>query len=218
MKSSTEDGVLFGNVASIKETTANAPNWVPILENPVYAPRKLRLVCIGAGYAGLMLAYHLRDAKMEEFIDLRIYEKNHDVGFGNILVDAKTFEIKALIDWEFCYAAPRQFLNAPPPWLIPNPDPWDWTAKERDVYKVHFMNFIKVLRDEESILGKGHSYSAQMQIYFENGIFWYFQAVREPLCCLELMQSWSAKVGQPLETPVDIDELVVKRFKTPALK
>lgn len=94
MKSSTEDGVLFangasvihttsksfGNVASIKETTANAPNWVPILENPVYAPRKLRLVCIGAGYAGLMLAYHLREAKMEEFIDLQIYEKNHDVG------------------------------------------------------------------------------------------------------------------------------------------
>ena len=94
MKSSTEDGILFangvsvidttgksfGNVASIKETTANAPNWVPILENPVYAPRKLRIVCIGAGYAGLMLAYHLREAKMEEFIDLRIYEKNHDVG------------------------------------------------------------------------------------------------------------------------------------------
>lgn len=96
MKSSTEDGVLFANgvsvidttgksfgkehVVSIKEITGNAPNWVPILENPVYAPRKLRLVCIGAGYAGLMLAYHLREAKMEEFIDLRIYEKNHDVG------------------------------------------------------------------------------------------------------------------------------------------
>jgi len=36
-----------------------------------------------------------------------------DLRFGNILVDAKTFEIRALIDWEFCYAAPRQFLNTP---------------------------------------------------------------------------------------------------------
>jgi hypothetical protein len=33
-----------------------------------------------------------------------------DLRFGNILVDAKSFEIKALIDWEFCYSAPRQFL------------------------------------------------------------------------------------------------------------
>ena len=40
-----------------------------------------------------------------------------DLRFGNILVDAKTFEIKALIDWEFCYSALRQFLSAPPPWL-----------------------------------------------------------------------------------------------------
>jgi NADPH-dependent 2,4-dienoyl-CoA reductase/sulfur reductase-like enzyme len=62
------------------DSTARAPNWVPILEKHVYAPRKLRLVCIGAGYSGLMLAYHLREMKMEEFIDLRIYEKNHDVG------------------------------------------------------------------------------------------------------------------------------------------
>ncbi|OBT73709.1 hypothetical protein VF21_06167 [Pseudogymnoascus sp. 05NY08] len=35
-----------------------------------------------------------------------------DIRFGNILVDPKTFVIKALIDWELCYTAPREFLNA----------------------------------------------------------------------------------------------------------
>lgn len=62
------------------DVAVHAPNWVPILEKPVYTPRKLRMVCIGAGYAGLMLAYHLRDMGLEDFIDLKIYEKNHDVG------------------------------------------------------------------------------------------------------------------------------------------
>ncbi len=55
-------------------------NWVPILESVIYAPRKLRVVCVGAGFAGLMLAYHLRDMEMEKFLELRIYEKNSDVG------------------------------------------------------------------------------------------------------------------------------------------
>ena len=55
-------------------------NWIPVLEQPVYSPRKLRVVCVGAGFSGLLLAYHLRDMKMEEYIDLRIYEKNADVG------------------------------------------------------------------------------------------------------------------------------------------
>ncbi|KFY02556.1 hypothetical protein O988_02086 [Pseudogymnoascus sp. VKM F-3808] len=141
-----------------------------------------------------------------------------DLRFGNILVDSKTFEIKALIDWEFCYAAPRQFLNAPPPWFIPNPDPWDWTAEERDEYKLHFTNFMTVLQDEESVLGKDHSFSARMQTFLENGTFWHLQALREPLCCLELMESWSAEVGKPLETPVDMEEFVARRFEPPTLE
>jgi cation diffusion facilitator CzcD-associated flavoprotein CzcO len=40
-----------------------------------------RLVCIGAGYAGLMMAYKIKhQMKMEDVVDLCIYEKNHDVG------------------------------------------------------------------------------------------------------------------------------------------
>lgn len=58
----------------------HSSNWVPILESAVYAPKRLRVVCIGAGYSGLMLAYYLREMKMEDYVGLRIYEKNHDVG------------------------------------------------------------------------------------------------------------------------------------------
>src|SRR4051794_30009846 len=50
---------------SLTETNGNtydaaprsASNWVPVSEAPVFKPRKLRIVCLGAGYSGLMLAY-----------------------------------------------------------------------------------------------------------------------------------------------------------------
>lgn len=90
-----------------------------------------------------------------------------DLRFGNILVDAKAFDIRALIDWEFCYAAPRQFLNAPPPWLIPNPDPWDWSSQEREEYKAHFLDFLKVLQDGESLLGKAIAFQRRCEIVFK---------------------------------------------------
>lgn len=137
-----------------------------------------------------------------------------DLRFGNILVDEKTFEIKALIDWEFCYSAPRHFLNTPPPWLISNPDPWDWTSEDRSMYRSSFPAFLRVLQEEETVSGRDHSFSAQMQNHFEDGTFWYTQALREPLCCLELMQSWSVEVGRPLDTPLDTEDFVTRRFKT----
>lgn len=60
---------------------ATHAKWVPILEQPIRSPRKLRVVCIGAGYAGLMMAYKIKyQMKMADVIDLCIYEKNADVG------------------------------------------------------------------------------------------------------------------------------------------
>lgn len=61
--------------------TDRPSNWVPVTEAPLFKPRKLRVVCIGAGYSGLMLAYKLKyEMPMENFIDLTTYEKNADVG------------------------------------------------------------------------------------------------------------------------------------------
>lgn len=67
------NGVAFG----VKPT-----NWVPILESPLNKPRKLKVVCIGGGFSGLMLAYDHQHGPnpMSQFIDLTIYEKNADIG------------------------------------------------------------------------------------------------------------------------------------------
>ena len=46
-------------------------------QSPIMAPRQLRVVCIGAGFAGLMLAHRV---KQHDFIDLCIYEKNAGIG------------------------------------------------------------------------------------------------------------------------------------------
>lgn len=52
-----------------------------ILEQPVLTRRKLRIVCVGAGYSGLTLAHKIQhELKLEEVIELQIYEKNDDVG------------------------------------------------------------------------------------------------------------------------------------------
>lgn len=56
-------------------------NWVPILEQPILTQRKLRIVCIGAGYSGLTFAHKIQhEYKLEDQIDLAIYEKNPEVG------------------------------------------------------------------------------------------------------------------------------------------
>ena len=49
---------------------------VPFNNRPLKTPRKLRVVCIGAGFAGLTLAYKIsHDLKLEDLIDFRIYER-----------------------------------------------------------------------------------------------------------------------------------------------
>lgn len=61
--------------------TPKHPNWVPLLDQPIHAARRVRLICIGAGFSGLILAHKIKyDWKMDDFIDLQIYEKNADIG------------------------------------------------------------------------------------------------------------------------------------------
>lgn len=80
---STTNGFISSdtNLANDINGGHDASNWVPVLENPLFTPRKLRVVCIGAGYSGLMLAHKIKwEQKLDDFLDLTIYEKNHDVG------------------------------------------------------------------------------------------------------------------------------------------
>ena len=65
-------------------TSAPRPeNWVPVLEEPGFLRRRLRLICVGAGFSGLILAHKIKHVLPEaerKNIDLQIYEKNPDLG------------------------------------------------------------------------------------------------------------------------------------------
>ncbi|PVH69706.1 FAD/NAD(P)-binding domain-containing protein [Cadophora sp. DSE1049] len=72
----------------VKETTNGADprvekpaNWAPILDQPINTPRKLRVVCVGAGFGGLSLAYEIQHTSdWGSFLELQIYDKNPDIG------------------------------------------------------------------------------------------------------------------------------------------
>ncbi|KAG0636618.1 hypothetical protein HOY80DRAFT_891024 [Tuber brumale] len=57
------------------------PNWIPVVEKPLHTPKRLRIITVGAGHSGLMLAYKIRyQFKYGDIMDHIIYEKNHDIG------------------------------------------------------------------------------------------------------------------------------------------
>lgn len=47
-------------------------------EHPIFEKRKIRMICVGAGAAGLQIAY--KAERMLKNVELQIYEKNADVG------------------------------------------------------------------------------------------------------------------------------------------
>ncbi|KAF8853883.1 FAD/NAD(P)-binding domain-containing protein [Acephala macrosclerotiorum] len=52
-----------------------------VLEQPILTRRKLKIVCVGAGFSGLTLAHKIQhEHKLEDEIELTIYEKNPDIG------------------------------------------------------------------------------------------------------------------------------------------
>ncbi|OCT52651.1 putative sterigmatocystin biosynthesis monooxygenase stcW [Cladophialophora carrionii] len=56
-------------------------NGVSPSADPILTRRKLKIVCIGAGFSGLTLSHKIQhEWKLEDVIDLQIYEKNADVG------------------------------------------------------------------------------------------------------------------------------------------
>jgi len=54
---------------------------VEIKKEPLYTPRPLRVVCVGAGFGGLLVAHQVKyNKQFEGFINFQIYEKNTSVG------------------------------------------------------------------------------------------------------------------------------------------
>lgn len=55
--------------------------WVPMQDQPLRHPRKLRVVTIGGGISAMNLAYMIQhEKKMDDVIEHVIYEKNEMLG------------------------------------------------------------------------------------------------------------------------------------------
>jgi len=52
----------------------------PVPEKVVGSLREIRVLYVGAGFAGFTLAHSLTETKMERSVHSYMYKKNHDVG------------------------------------------------------------------------------------------------------------------------------------------
>lgn len=126
---------------------------------------------------------------------------NPDIRLGNIIADAD-FEIKAFIDWDFCFVAPAQFLYSPPLGLTPV-DILECNDDELEVFKAGFEKFIMVLREKDAVL------SGLMEECMNNGTFWYNQAVQEPTFWQSMLKRlWTLKAKPEVQDPSDIAEFI----------
>ncbi|KAG9533322.1 hypothetical protein KCU93_g321, partial [Aureobasidium melanogenum] len=109
-----------------------------------------------------------------------------DFRFGNVLMDETTLKFTGVIDWEWAYTAPYQFLFCPPSWLILE-RPTSWTEDEEQHYEEKLAIFLECLKDEEnkrqsetsSGLSKDHRMSSLMRKSFEDRTFWFMQLLQE---------------------------------------
>ncbi|OOQ91325.1 putative flavin-binding monooxygenase [Penicillium brasilianum] len=107
------------NSFSMKKTnldTGVPRNWIPAPDEPLYVPKRIRMICVGAGFSGLMLAYkHKYEFALRGAVHLVIYEKNHDVGgtwlenrYPGVACDIPahvyTFPFEPNPDWSSFYA------------------------------------------------------------------------------------------------------------------
>ncbi|THW08543.1 hypothetical protein D6D24_09119 [Aureobasidium pullulans] len=109
-----------------------------------------------------------------------------DFRFGNVLIDENTLEFTGVIDWEWTYAAPQQFLFSAPSWLILE-RPTSWTENGESRYKDNFTVFLRCLGEEEEKRQSQSSFappedkrmSTLMRQSLDDGTFWLTQLVQE---------------------------------------
>ncbi|KZF22628.1 phosphotransferase enzyme family protein [Xylona heveae TC161] len=104
---------------------------------------------------------------------------------SNVLVDDE-LEIKAVLDWEFCYAAPQEFGQVPPWWLLlQRPEEVGFQSFETK-FKSRFPLFVEALSESESLaisngrLQRSQCVSEEMKKDMENNLklFWILYAAR----------------------------------------
>ncbi|KAJ9213427.1 hypothetical protein DTO166G4_4870 [Paecilomyces variotii] len=97
----------------------------------------------------------------------------------NVIVDAD-LNIRGVIDWEYCYAAPAELTFCSPWWLLlKHPDEWDDLTEFWEEYRPRHHLFIQALQDEENEmiqrgdLSEHQRLSLRMARSLENGDFWF---------------------------------------------
>jgi hypothetical protein len=85
--------------------------------------------------------------------DFRLYSQ--DLRPTNVLID-KDLKVVGVIDWEFAYAAPAEFIFDPPWWLLLlEPESWPGGYREwMKEYEPRLITFLRVLRIEEEKLAE----------------------------------------------------------------
>ena len=55
---------------------------IPLVDQPAYTKRKLRVIAIGAGFSGLLFAWKFQheQPELQDFVDLTIFEGNDGIG------------------------------------------------------------------------------------------------------------------------------------------
>ncbi|THY08716.1 hypothetical protein D6D01_09620 [Aureobasidium pullulans] len=104
-----------------------------------------------------------------------------DFRLGNVLIDEITLEFTGVIDWEWTYAAPHQFLFSAPPWLILE-RPNSWTEDGESRYKENFAIFLQCLGEEEekrqNQIPEDQRMSTLMRQSLDDGTFWFTQLIQ----------------------------------------
>lgn len=71
----------------------------------------------------------------------------------NVLVDESTHQVTAVIDWEFCYAAPAQFAGSIPWWLLLQRPHEIMNDTDCDTFLAHYLPqaeiFLRLLEEKE---------------------------------------------------------------------
>lgn len=65
---------------SVQPVQKEAVASYTVTEQPMNTRRPFRTVCMGAGYAGLMLGIIAKEKMQDPANEFVIYEKNHDMG------------------------------------------------------------------------------------------------------------------------------------------
>lgn len=112
-----------------------------------------------------------------------------DLRPSNMLVDPETFQITAVLDFEFTNAMPAQFTYDPPWWLLlSGPEVWlDRGSIEefRSLYEPRMEQFLQALKlVEETSVSEGQQLtgprlSARMLESWRSGRFWFDYATRK---------------------------------------